>query len=238
MRLLVTRPEPQGERTAAALRARGHEVVLAPLMHIEPLAPIDLGSDSDRESWAAVLTTSANAVRFLRDHPRRAALVALPLFTVGERSAEAAREAGFARVQSADGDAGDLVRLVAASVAAPGPLLYLAGEDRAADLAAALGSYRVHTVVVYRARVDAQLPEGVVRALRDGALHGVLHYSRRSAETFLAAAAGSGLAINSLKCNHYCLSRQVAGPLAAAGARVIVAARPEEAAVLDLVGAV
>src|SRR5438067_7912940 len=32
MRLLVTRPEPDGERTAASLRARGREVTLAPLL--------------------------------------------------------------------------------------------------------------------------------------------------------------------------------------------------------------
>ena len=32
MRLLVTRPEPDGERTAEKLRARGCEVLLAPLL--------------------------------------------------------------------------------------------------------------------------------------------------------------------------------------------------------------
>ena len=32
MRILVTRPLPDGERTAAALRARGHDVLLVPLM--------------------------------------------------------------------------------------------------------------------------------------------------------------------------------------------------------------
>src|SRR4051794_34173977 len=37
-RLLVARPEPDGARTAAALRAGGHEVVLAPLLRIELLA--------------------------------------------------------------------------------------------------------------------------------------------------------------------------------------------------------
>jgi uroporphyrinogen-III synthase len=94
--------------------------------------------------------------------------------------------------------------------------------------------YRVNTAVVYRARVDARLPEAVARALTDGSLDGVLHYSRRSAETFLAAAAGNRIAINSLTCNHFCLSEQVAEPLAMQGARTFVAARPEEAAVLDL----
>jgi uroporphyrinogen-III synthase len=236
MRLLVTRPEPQGERTAAALRARGHEVMLAPLMHIEPVTDVNLG----RVVWTAVLITSANAVRFLNSHPSRTQILALPLLAVGERSAQAAREAGFANVMSADGDVNDLVQRAARAVAKPGPLLYLAGEDRAGDLAGALGAvgYRVNTAVVYRARIDVRLPEVVARALGAGEIDGVLHYSKRSAETFLAAAAGNQIAINSLKCNHFCLSDQVAEPLRAKGARVVVAGRPEEAAVLDLVGRV
>jgi uroporphyrinogen-III synthase len=235
VRVLVTRPEPQGERTAAALRARGHEPVLAPLLIIEPRAGVDIG----RGPWAAVLMTSANAVRFLADHPRRAALVALPLLAVGARTAEAARSAGFAHVQSADGDARDLVRLTQQAVPAPGPLLYLAGEDRAADIGGALAAagYRIDTVIVYRARPDMRLPDAVADALRAGTIGGVLHFSKRTADAFVAAASGSGLALNSLKCNHFCLSPQVADALRTQGAtRILVAARPEEAAVLDLLG--
>ena len=37
MRLLVTRPKEGGEHSATALRARGHEVLLAPLLRIEPV---------------------------------------------------------------------------------------------------------------------------------------------------------------------------------------------------------
>ena len=32
MRLLVTRPEPDATRTAETLRARGHDVLVAPLL--------------------------------------------------------------------------------------------------------------------------------------------------------------------------------------------------------------
>ena len=55
MRLAVTRPQADGERTATALRARGHQVQVAPLMRVEPVAA-DL-----RGGWAAVIMTSANA---------------------------------------------------------------------------------------------------------------------------------------------------------------------------------
>src|SRR5947199_3346548 len=109
MRLLVTRPEPDNARTAAALRANGHEVMLAPLLHIEAVTNVDLGGPS----WAAILLTSANGARAVADHPRRAELIALPVLTVGRSSADAARAAGFTDVTSADGDARDLARFAA-----------------------------------------------------------------------------------------------------------------------------
>jgi hypothetical protein len=96
MRLLVTRPEPDNARTAAALRANGHEVMLAPLLHIEAVTNADLGAPP----WAAILLTSANGARAIADHPRRAELIALPVLAVGRSSADAARAAGFTDVSS------------------------------------------------------------------------------------------------------------------------------------------
>ncbi len=91
MRLLVTRPEPDAERTAAALRARGHSVVIAPLLRIEPLADAAIGAGP----WAAVLVTSANIAHAIAGHAKRADLTHLPVFAVGERSAHAMRIAGL-----------------------------------------------------------------------------------------------------------------------------------------------
>src|ERR1043166_8938182 len=99
MRLLVTRPEEDAARTAQALRARGHAVLIAPLLRIEAIEA-DLSG-----SWTAVLMTSANAARALSGHRQAAALLRLPAFTVGDRTAEAARAAGFTEGVSADGAA-------------------------------------------------------------------------------------------------------------------------------------
>jgi uroporphyrinogen-III synthase len=109
VRLLVTRPEPDGERTGAALRARGHHVVLAPLLRMEPIA-----CEIPDRAYGAVVMTSANAARAIATHPRRGTLMALPAFTVGRRSAQAARAAGFGDVRSADGDKADLGALLRA----------------------------------------------------------------------------------------------------------------------------
>ena len=234
MRLLVTRPEPDNARTAAALRARGHEVMLAPVLRVEAEPEAELGGGP----WSAVLITSANAARAIAAHPRKGELVAIPLFAVGRRSAEAARAVGLADVVSADGSAEDLARLVAARVA-PGrpnhPLLYLAGEDRAADLAGALAAHKiaVHTVVVYRAVAETALAPEVRDALAAGAIDGVLHYSRRSADAFTAIALAATIDLKSLPTKHYCLSSQVADPLRQSGVRaLVVAEKPDEAALL------
>ena len=109
MRLLVTRPEPECERTAALLRERGHAVLLMPLLRIEPIADAELGIGP----WAAVLFTSANAVRAVTAHRRFSELADLPVYTVGRRTQAAAAAAGFASIMSADGDVNALVSLIA-----------------------------------------------------------------------------------------------------------------------------
>ncbi len=233
MRIAVTRPQADSERTAAALRARGHEVLVAPLMRVEPVKA-DLAG-----GWAAVIITSANAPAAISTHPARDALLKLPVFAVGRRSADAARAAGFADVASASGDVRDLVRLIAERRAdAKAPLLYLAGEDRAADL---IGELTVHGIaaemrVVYRA-VTAPFPPELIEALKSGAIDAVLHFSKRSAANYLAGARQAGLLAQALTPRQTCLSQPVAEPLAAAGAsRVAIAARPDEAALIELLG--
>jgi uroporphyrinogen-III synthase len=73
--------------------------------------------------------------------------------------------------------------------------------------------------------------------LAQAELDGVLHFSARSAEAYLDCAAHDAIRESALAPVHYCLSRQVAAPLSAAGAVVVrVAARPDEAALLELVG--
>jgi uroporphyrinogen-III synthase len=231
MHVLVTRPEPAADRTAEALLARGHDVWKLPLMRIEPV-PADLSG-----AWSAVVVTSANAPAAIAENPARAALAKLPLFAVGERSAEAARAAGFGDVVSAGGDARDLVRLLRARKAdVSAPLLYLAGEDRAADLVGALAALGIAAAmrIVYRA-VTRAFPDELIAALESGDVQAVLHFSRRSAENYLAGARAAGIADEALAVRHYCLSAQVAAPLQAAGAkRVVIAPRPEEAALIEL----
>ena len=70
-------------------------------------------------------------------------------------------------------------------------------------------------------------------ALQAAEVDAVLHFSKRSAESYLAGAAEAGVAGEALAVRHICLSAQIAAPLADAGAgRIAVAPRPEEAALI------
>jgi len=227
MRLVVTRPQADSERTAAALRARGHEVLIAPLLRVEPVTA-DLSG-----GWGGLIITSANAPGAIAGNPACKALFKLPLFAGGRRSADAARQAGFSDVTSAGGDVRDLVQLIAERRAdASAPLLYMAGEDRAADLVAELVVHGIaaEMKIVYRA-ASAPFPPELTAALQAGEVDAVLHFSKRSAENYLAGAAQAGVAGQALAVRHICLSAQIAEPLSGAS-RIAIAPRPDEAALI------
>jgi uroporphyrinogen-III synthase len=236
MRLLLTRPEPEAERTALTLRARGHAVLVAPLLQIEPIA-VALAE----HPCAALMMTSGSAARMLTVHPDVSDLLSRPVFVVGAHTAAMARNAGFADVTSADGDARDLARLVARRFAgSSAKLLYLRGRETAGDLAGALArdGLDVDSIAIYQANAVPQFPAPAEEALRHGSIDGVLHFSRRTAQAYLACADARSGRHWALRPVHYCLSAQVAAPLVDAGAALIRrAARPDEAALLCLIDA-
>lgn len=250
MAVLVTRPFPDNERTADALRAQGFAVMLAPMLRFEPVAlPADLGCD-----FGAVIVTSGNALRAVvpqlqatQEGAQRggSGLLRLPLFAVGEQSSTAAREAGFTKVISADGDAADLRDLIVASARTSdknrvfkksATLLYLAGSDISRDLASELSGrgFHVLTQTVYRMAPVAALPREACDAFAAQGIEAVLHFSRRSATAFVAAARAEGVEISALAVPQCCMSASIAEVLREAGAaRVMVANHPDENHLLE-----
>jgi uroporphyrinogen-III synthase len=133
----------------------------------------------------------------------------------------------------------DLMSLILAQPPASNlPLLYLAGSERAGDVAAALQPHglQVETTIVYRTVMVADLRPDLRAALAAGRIDAVLHYSARTAEAFLAATAAAGLTDTSTRIRHLCLSAQVAAPLLAAGAQAVeVASEPNEPALFECI---
>jgi uroporphyrinogen-III synthase len=237
MAVLVTRPQPDDAVTAAALRAKGFETLQAPMLRFEPVAFFD---DLDAQ-YGAVIVTSANALRGIEPHLAGSRLLKLPLFAVGDRTAVAARNAGFGNVIAADGDAASLRDCVLASVRAKelkkaSTLLYLAGADLARDLAGELGErgFNVVTHTTYRMIPVSSLPREVCDAFAASRIEAVLHYSRRSARAFLEATQAGGVEISALAIPQCCISEAVALIVRDAGAaQVMVARSPDENALFE-----
>jgi uroporphyrinogen-III synthase len=232
MAVLVTRPHPDSEATAEALRARGFEVLLAPMLRFEPLA----FADDAEADYGAVIATSANALRAIERQLAASRLRKLPLFAVGEHTASAAVRAGFSKVIAAKGDAAGLRDLVLESVRAKllkkaAVLLYLAGADLSRDLAGELGErgFSVVTQTTYRMIPVTSLPRAACDAFTANSVEAVLHYSRRSAHAFMDAVRADGVEISALAIPHCCISATVAAVLRDAGAaQLMVAATPDE----------
>ena len=186
LRILVTRPEADAAPVAEALRARGLDVTVEPLLVIRPLPDAAL----DAEGVQALLFTSANGVRALMAHSSAALFAGrdLPVFAVGDATAEAARAAGFDAVESAAGDVNDLARLVRDRLdPAAGPLLHVAGSVTAGDLAGDLGEsgFELRRAVLYEAEPVDRLSPETTAALADGAFDFVLFFSPRTARSFV-----------------------------------------------------
>ncbi|HWM61987.1 MAG TPA: uroporphyrinogen-III synthase [Rhizomicrobium sp.] len=232
MRILVTRPVEDGEDIAAHLAEMGHQALLAPLLtvrfHDGP--PLE-HSGPGLEDVQAILATSANGVRALA---RRTARRDFSIFAVGPQTAEEARNCGFTEIKNADGDAKALAEAATRWASRKGVLLHVCGEDAPGTLAEnlSLRGFQVRRVVLYAIEPAVQLPPQAVAALKAGALDAAMFFSPRSARIFGVLA--DGLPTENLAA--LCISAATAQALVSLSfARVAVAARPNQAAMLALV---
>ena len=234
MRLLVTRPEPDAGREAEALAARGHEAVLAPLLKIEFTRDVPL----DFAGVQALIVTSRNALRAMASRRELPDARKLPLFAVGEATARAARDIGFANVTTGPGTAEELAELIAATLQPEhGPLVHLAGETLASDLKLRLEAegFTLRQPVLYRALPAEQLPAQALSLLKSGKVDGAILLSPLTARTFALLIEKHGVVTQGRRLVCYCLSQAVAEVLSLLGFEVRVAARPREEEVLALV---
>lgn len=184
MLALITRPRNEAERLARRLAERGIAAVIEPMIEVVERG----GVAPDMSGVQAILLTSANGARALAraSHGR-----GVPVFAVGDATARAARNAGFAQVESAGGTVDDLGQLVARRLRpAGGKLLHVAGSDIAGDLAGALrvAGFAVERAVLYEARAAAALTTETERLIADEKIDLVLFFSPRSAAIFAGLA--------------------------------------------------
>jgi len=169
--LIVLRPEPGLNETIALAQSLGLQTIAAPLFRIEPVP----WTAPDPRDFDAIVAGSVNA--FGHGGKALADLTALPAHAVGERTARAAREAGFAVAGIGEGNLQSLVD----GLRRPARLLRLAGERYVAiDVPTGV---TMEERVVYRAAPLA-LGQEATTAMLSGAV--VLLHSGEAARHFAA----------------------------------------------------
>lgn len=224
MRVLVTRPLDQAAQTAEKLAALGHQAFLAPVLEIVPT-----GAKALDGAFDLLLATSAQA--FLGLEPS-SAFAALPLASVGAKTAEAGRKLGLC-VPWVGADSEALAAMLLAEGGAKSAL-YLAGRERKGVLEQLLRDkgWRVDIVETYEARPVTVWPENIRAALARNEIDAVLHYSPRSAALALELM-GRDLA---RRLRHFCLSAEIAALCRgrAPEDRIIASFQPDEESLMTL----
>lgn len=186
------------------------------MLAIRPIAQ----AEPDLTGVAALAFTSRNGVAAFAGLTRARDL---PVFAVGDATAEAARTAGFDPVRSAGGDLSDLARLLAAEGPRTGVVMAPGARAPAGDLAAlTIDGPEVRSLAVYEA-----IETGAVAAPDFDA---VLVHSPRAARAVAAMDAVRGRRV-------VAISTAAARPFGPrTGADLRVAETPTEAALLAALG--
>jgi uroporphyrinogen-III synthase len=234
MRLLVTRPEPDSTELKSRLEALGHEAMIEPLLtiHFEGAEAVDL------EGAQALIATSRNGVRALATSPAMDAARGLTLYAVGPGTAAAAKALGFERIIMGPRAAKDLVTLISLQAEVNGgPLVYLAGDTVAADIAGELRrlGFSVLEPVVYTTEIAETFDPPIIAEFKAGRIGGVLLFSPQTARIYARLLQKHGLTAAASRVIHFCLSGAVARELDSLKVRTEVAKEPNLQEMLALV---
>jgi uroporphyrinogen-III synthase len=214
--LIVVRPEPGCAASVAGGLALGLDTHGYPLFEVMPRAWARAAGQFD-----GLLLGSANALRHAG--PALETLRGIPVYAVGQSTAEAARQCGFA--VASIGAAG--LQSVLDGIAAPARLLRLAGEEHV-ELTPPAG-ITVETRIVYASEPRPMPPE-LADVLQAGAV--VLLHSAAAARHFAAECERRGVPRANLRLAT--LGSRIAAAAGTKWAEVRTAAQPTEAALLAL----
>ncbi|TGY88986.1 uroporphyrinogen-III synthase [Marinicauda algicola] len=224
--VLVTRTEPGASKTAGAAIEAGLEAIVSPLARVVYL---DAGLDLDRVD--AVAVTSRHGARGLAKATGRRDV---PVFAVGEATAQSVTRNGFETVHSADGDAFALAELAGRTLPRPARVLHVRGELAGVDLKAALAARGLEAgeAIVYRTVETGRLSAEAVAALDADPGPILLIHSAAGAGRLVRALAALGIAPEGLRAA--AISAVAAEPARSAGiGRIEIAERPDDAHLLE-----
>ncbi|NLG90758.1 MAG: uroporphyrinogen-III synthase [Acetobacter sp.] len=234
--VIITRPEPGLSETMAAVADAGWLPLASPALVVQRYT-----LRLPKKLPAAILLTSGQAVSAVVAAAQQAKALDIPVYAVGDRTAQRARDAGFTHVKSADGDARALVALLQTHQQPEcGSLLLCSGAGQGVELAAwcRQAGFKVVRRVVYAAKPIQHINAQTCTAILAAKVGVVLFFSAESAAGWLAALPKAEQNALAAQARAVVISGRVAGVLRAAGwQNVRIADHVSAAAVMDALGA-
>ena len=239
LRVLLTRPAEQSEHTAAWVTANGGQAYIYPCLVATPVKPAELKQALDAVCGVdAVVLTSVHAAEAL--WPVWPTRLRVPVFVLGEKTAQVLRQAGIAATVFADlADGAALARQVLAQVPCK-RVLFPQAEQAHSQTAAVFehAGTQVIPLVAYRTTpAPKETLLGAVSLLQKRSLDLAPFGSPRSAQHFLSVLGKQGpVLLETMQIG--AIGQTTAAALRHLGVRVdVVSARPEFAGLIERLAA-
>jgi len=218
----ITRTQPLADETSEVVKALGFSTVIAPLLDISVVEK----KPQEPKSSDIIIFTSRNGVRAF------CALCAereFDVVTVGEATAQSAREAGFTRVLSADGTSRDIAPLIVQNFKMDRHCIHASGLHIRGQITQELvqAGFRARRDLYYLSKPISSFPDIDVTTVSD-----ILVFSPLAAKT-LSEFVAAGLAEDISQCR--IISISAATDKALGGlicAQRLIAPRPTQQAML------
>lgn len=207
-KLWITRPKEDAVDFAKALETIGVSSIIHPLLSVKQtpgvLHAINL------KDYDYILLTSINALRTLKES---GVALSRPLFVVGKRLAESAKDLGVQHVIYCGKTAKEMEEYVQAHIdKEKSSFLYLSPQEPSEDIVGSLKEkgYTIASQVVYRTEAVEVLPTAILEQIGQGNLCGIVFFSIKTAKVFLALLEQYQQCYSAKSLNLFCFSENIA----------------------------
>tara|TARA_Y100001970_G_scaffold294364_1_gene451628 strand:- start:47922 stop:48683 length:762 start_codon:yes stop_codon:yes gene_type:complete len=208
--VLITRPKEDADHLASAIHTLGANPLIMPMLNINYLE----GSAPNFVGVGGILFTSSNGVRALSLRlPSEHSAFSIPIFAVGEATAEKARENGFSNIFVGNGDVKALISCVKSNLSPQTcELVHIAGVDVAGNLSRELGTlgFKIRTEVLYEAEPVKIIDYQLLNKIKSGKVDCILFFSTRTIKTFASLIESVDCSRSMVTIDAVCLSDTIA----------------------------
>ena len=179
--VLITRPDGDSRQISNDIKAKGYDVLCVPFLNVI----LHEQQMDDLESYAGLIFTSRNGVRAYCQNTQKRDL---PVWVIGDATADIARAEGFSNIHNAKGDVQDLEKILK-NGRSETPFLYIRGRDVARDIE----GKNIQEKVLYHTEKIEQIDNAVMDSIEAGDFSHITFFSTRTAQAFIECVEAAGI---------------------------------------------